>query len=385
MPTPRPYASFVVRTSYFPKRSPMHTRMILTICRKDLFDAVRDMRVLMALVMPLGIGILYNVIFQNLDRKPSATIAVYSSGQTALPDTMRALLGDVAELKFEHAANPDDLRRLVREKRANLGLLVPPGFDAALQAGNRPTLTVVQRDGAVNTDVGTSLVVRSLDRIVQQLAGQRPPAVISIDLLDTGEPAVFERLGIARYFVLSSVIMLIGFIAMLALPTILAEETEKKTLDALVMAASYADVIAAKALVGVIYTAVAVPGLLLLTRLRPVDLPRFAGAIALFSVTLIGFGLLIGGLFRNANQVNTWSGLFLLPVIGPAFAVGYPLPGAIGTALAVLPTTQAAKLAINAMSGEAIFPHQWLSTLIVVAWGVAAYGLLLWRLSQREA
>lgn len=343
------------------------------------------MRVLMAIVMPLGIGILYNVIFQNLDRKPSATIALYAAGPTALPETTRALLGEVADLKFTMTANEEEVRRLVRTKKADLGLLVPPDFDSVLKAGGRPTLTVVRRNETFDTNIGASLVARSLDRIVQQLAGQRAAAVIGYDLLDTGQPAVFERLGIARYFVLSSVIMLIGFIAMLALPTILAEETEKKTLDALVMAASYADVIAAKALVGVIYTAVAVPLLLLLTRLRPANLPLFVGAVALLSVTLIGFGLLLGGLFRNANQVNTWSGLFLLPVVGPAFAVGYPLPSVIGTALAVLPTSQAAKLAINGISGEAIFPRQWLSVLIVVAWGLAAYGLLLWRLSRREA
>jgi hypothetical protein len=363
----------------------MHPRMILTICRKDLFDAVRDMRVLMAIVMPLGIGIFYNVIFQNLDRRPSATVAIYAASPTGLPAATRALLGEVADVRFSEVGGAEEVRRLVREKDADLGLVVPPDFDAQLKAGMRPTLTLVRRDESFDTNVGANLVARSLERIVQQLAGQQPPAVIAADLIETGQPAVFERLGLTRYFVLASVVMLVGFIAMLALPTILAEETEKKTLDALVMVASYLDVIAAKALVGVVYTAVAVPLLLLLTRQRPADPALFAGAVALFSVTLIGFGLLLGGLFRNANQVNTWSGLFLLPVIGPAFAVGYPLPAAVGAALAVLPTSHAAQLAINGMSGEAIFGRPWLSALVLVAWGVVAYGLLLWRLSRREA
>ncbi|MFN8538989.1 MAG: ABC transporter permease [Thermomicrobiales bacterium] len=363
----------------------MHPRMILTICRKDLFDAIRDMRVLMAIVMPLGIGVLYNVIFTSFDRKPSATVAIYAAGPTKLPETMRSLLGEVADIAFTTARSEDEVRELVRTKKAPLGLIVPPDFDAALTSGSRPTLVVVQRNESFDTNVGSSLVVRSLDRIVQQLAGQRPPAIISYDQIDTGQPAVFERLGLTRYFVLASVIMLIGFIAMLAIPTILAEETEKKTLDALVMAASYPDVIIAKALVGVVYTAVGVPLLLLITRLRPANLPLFVGSVALFSVTLIGFGLLLGGLFRNANQVNTWSGLFLLPVIGPAFATGYPLPDWVAFILAILPTSQAAKLSINAFSGETLFPQQWLAVLVIVAWGVVAYGLLLWRLSKREA
>lgn len=363
----------------------MHPRMILTIWRKDLFDAIRDMRVLMAILMPLGIGVLYNTIFTSFDRRPSATVAIYASTPTALPDTMRALLGEVADVSFTTAANEDEVRELVRAKEAHLGLIVPPDFDAALKSEARPTLVVVQRDESFGTNVGASLVLRSLERIVQQLAEQRPPAVISYDTLDTGQPAVFERLGLTRYFVLASVIMLVGFIAMLAIPTILAEETEKKTLDALVMAASYPDVVIAKALVGVAYTAVGVPLLLLITQLRPANLPLFVGAVALFSVTLIGFGLLLGGLFRNANQVNTWSGLFLMPVIGPAFAVGYPLPDWAAIGLATLPTSQAAKLAINAFSGETLFPQQWLAVFVIVAWGVVAYGLLLWRLSKREA
>jgi ABC-2 type transport system permease protein len=363
----------------------MHPRMIQTIWRKDLFDAIRDMRVLMAIVMPLGIGIFYNFIFTSFDRKPSATVAIYAAAPTTLPDTMRALLGEVADLTFATVASEDEVRSQVRTKEAHVGLIVPAGFDAALKGGERPTLVVVQRGESFDTNVGANLVLRSMDRIVQQQAEQRLPAAISYDVLDTGQPAVFERLGLTRYFVLASMIMLIGFIAMLAIPTILAEETEKKTLDALVMAASYLDVIIAKALVGLTYTAVGVPLLLLITRLRPANLPLFVGAVALFGVTLIGFGLLIGGLFRNANQVNTWSGLFLLPVIGPAFAVGYPLPDWADISLSVLPTTQATKLAINAFSGETLFPQQWLAVVVMFAWGVVAYGLLLWRLSKREA
>jgi hypothetical protein len=267
----------------------------------------------------------------------------------------------------------------------SLGLFVPAGFDAALGGGAHPTLTVVQRDSVLDTNAGTGIVLRSLDRVVQRQAGQVLPATIRYDLVASGDPPVFERLGLTRYFVLASAIMLIGFVALLALPTILAEETEKKTIDALVMVASYADVVAAKALVGLAYVGVGVPLLLLLTRIRPANLPLFAVSVALLSVTLIGFGLLLGGLFQSASQVNTWSGLFLLPVIGPAFAVGYPLPGPISMALGALPTSQAAKLAINGLSGDDIFGRPWLAVLIIVAWGVVAYGLLLWRLSRREA
>ena len=143
--------------------------------------------------------------------------------------------------------------------------------------------------------------------------------------------------------------------------------------------------VAAKALVGLAYVAVGVPLLLLLTRIRPANLPLFAGSVALLSVTLIGFGLLLGLLFQSASQVNTSSGLCLVPVLGPAVSVGDPLPGPIGAALGLLPTSQATKLAINGLSGDELFGRPWLGVLIIVAWGAVAYGLLLWRLGRREA
>lgn len=363
----------------------MHPRMIRTIFRKDLFDAIRDMRVLLAIVMPLGIGIFYNLIFTGLDRRPSATVAIYAAGPTTLPDTLQGLLREAMDLTFAPAADEATVRRQVANQHASLGLIVPVGFDDAVRKGGRPVLTVVQRDVSFDTNVGVGIVLRSLERAVQRQAGQQIPATIRFDLLPSDDPPVFARLGLSRYFVLASAVMLIGFIAMLALPTILAEETEKKTIDALVMVASYADVVVAKALVGLCYVALGVPLLLLLTRIRPADPLLFVGGVGLLSVTLVGFGLLLGGLFRNANQVNTWSGLFLLPVVGPAFAVGYPLPGPVGTALAVLPTTQAARLAIDGLAGEPLFGRPWLAALIIAAWGLVAYGLLLWRLSRREA
>jgi hypothetical protein len=83
----------------------MHPRMIRIIFRKDLFDAIRDLRVLLAIVMPLGIGVFYNLIFASLDRRPGATIAVYAPEPTRLPETLPSLLGAVIDLKFVRVAD----------------------------------------------------------------------------------------------------------------------------------------------------------------------------------------------------------------------------------------------------------------------------------------
>src|SRR5206468_10810834 len=143
----------------------------------------------------------------------------------------------------------------------------------------------------------------------------------------------------------------------------------------------YLEVIAAKALVGLAYTDLAVALMLALTRLRPVDLRMFIVGAAMLSLSLIGIGLLIGGLFRNAQQVYSWSSVLLIPVIGPAFAAGLPVPDAVELVLRLLPTSQGMKIMANAMSGTAVFPDTAQSYVVLIAWSAAAYGILAWRLS----
>lgn len=363
----------------------MHLRMIRTIFRKDLLDAIRDARVLVALIVPLGLGLLYGQIFQDEVEVPSASVAYTSVDETMLPEAIGMALGPRVELTFTEFDSPDAVRQQIDGKDADVGLVVPAGFDAAVAAGQMPTLTVIHRD---TPGYGSSIVLGALDGALRQMAGQQPPAQIDRDVLATeslSAQSIFDKVGLRPYFLLAVVVMLIAMVAMLAVPVILSEEREKKTLDALVMVASYADVIVAKALVGLAYVAASVTILLAITRLVPSNPAMFVGAIFLFSLVLIGFGLLIGGLFRNANQVNTWSGFLMMPVIAPAFIVGLDLPRAVQVILDVLPTSQASKLLINGLTGEALFANAWLSFLVLAVWVVIAYAALLFTLSRQRA
>ena len=218
------------------------------------------------------------------------------------------------------------------------------------------------------------------------MVGRQPVAQVSVTRASAGEvtsQAIFDRLGVRKYFVLVAIVMEIGMIAMLAVPIILTEEVEKHTIDALVLVASYFDIVVAKALVGLTYIALAVTIMVSLTRLAPEQVALFALAVLTLSVTLIGFGLLIGGLFRSANQLNTWGGVVLLPILAPAFAVGLPVPGWVQGIFDAIPTSQAIKVMINSLSGERFFTHIWLSFVVMAVWAVAAYAILVQRLARR--
>ena len=365
----------------------MHPSLIRIIFLKDLKDAIRDARVLVAIVVPLGLGIFYNTVFDDEDGGAAlleTTVAYAESEPSALPELLREQAEGAIRIAFLPHADEAAVRAAVASEEAAVGLVFGERFDARVRAGESPPLAVVT---GTETDVAVRFVVTALEPALRRLAGQAFPATIQTGVAAPleDEPAVFDVVGLRRYSILATVMFLIAMVAMLAVPVILAEETEKKTLDALVLIASHADVIAAKALVGLAYVVATVGLQLGLTGLWPEDPVVFGAAVLTLGVTLIGFGLLLGSLFRNANQLNTWSGFLLMPVIAPVFLVGLPVPDRVEAVLSALPTSQATRLALNGLSGQALFADPWLSFGVVIAWGVVAYLLLLSLLQRRQA
>lgn len=360
--------------------------MIWAIFKKDVRDAIRDSRVIAALLIPIGIGVFYNFMFDDDEfTPPPVTVAFHIQGNSQLPDALTATTDGAVQLNLQMLDSVQEVRQQVEDEDADIGMVVPLDFDTQVAAGDAPQLGLIIRE---ETGSSTNYVLAALEATLRDMAGRAPPAMLVVDTIAAetdNEISVFERIGPRQYFVLASIIMLVGMNAMLVVPIILAEEAEKKTLDALVMVASYVDVIIAKALVGLFYVAVSTTALLLLTGIGVANVPLFVIACGLFAVSLIGFGLLIGSIFTNANQVNTWGGFFLLPVIAPAFMVGFPFPDAVSTILDGISTSQAMRLMINAIAGETVFKGVWLSILVLMLWIAAAYGLLVLRLSRRQA
>lgn len=363
----------------------MHLRMIATICLKDLIDAIRDARVLVAIIVPIGLGLFYNLTFSDEDPgRPDITVAYYAPEPSGLPDALRSVLGEDVTLTSREPPDDAAVRRLVAEDEVDAGLVVPAGFDEAIRSGQQPAVTLIEPDGL---SFDGQLFSQALNPALRSLAGQEPPATIERE--SPGSVAqdpleIFNQVGFRRYTVLATMLFVIIMVSMLALPVILAEETEKRTLDALLLIASDLDVVVAKALVGFIYTVVGVGILIGITRVVPEQPVAFAAALLLMTLALIGFGLFLGSLFRNANQINTWSGFLLIPFFAPVFAVGFPVPDLVDLALRLFPTSQTMRLALNALQGTQLFEGQLLGVMVIAAWGVLAYALVFWQLRRRQ-
>jgi ABC-type transport system involved in multi-copper enzyme maturation permease subunit len=264
-------------------------------------------------------------------------------------------------------------------------LIVPSGFDRALGDGTSPQLTVIL---PASPSFGGDYVAAMVDRVTQSLAGQVPAATIARVTLPATpgtSDSAFATLGARKIFVLVAVILMLAMIAVYALPAVLTEETEKRTVEALTLIASDAEVIVAKSLFGLTYCVISVPLMLAVTRVVPENVALFVLDIVLTSVTLVGLGLLLGGLMRTQTQLNTWSTVALLPLIIPTIVVGLPVPGWAEAIVSIIPTAQTMRLGVNALAGRQLFGAEWVSVAIILGWAVAAYGLVWWRLSRQEA
>jgi ABC-2 type transport system permease protein len=360
----------------------MRIPIVLAIFRKDVVDAIRDSRVLVSLLTPLILAILYNSIFPE-ERLFEAKVAFAGPETSAIVRTLQERAGQTVSLKLQQVDTAAEARTLVESEEVDAAFVLPADVDEAVRQGRRPTITLIQSsDGAA-----ANFVSASIEAGLRSLAGQSAIATVAVERVQAGstESGVLGELGARRYFVLATVVMMLGMIAVLAVPIVLTEEAEKKTLDALLLVANYREVILGKALVGVAYSAASVALMLALTRLQPVDIPTFVAGTGLLAVSLIGLGLLLGGLFKTAGQVYTWSSVLLLPIIGPAFVAGLPVPDALDLALRALPTFQGMRVMTNGLAGKPLFGDIWIAYAVLIAWVAIAYGLLAWRLSRRES
>lgn len=362
-----------------------HLRIVFAIALKDLKAATRDGRILLGLLMPLGLGVLYNVVMPDA-QKPSVTVAVATADATRLPVLLRGAAGGNVNITILNVSTAAEVRDRINAKKADVGVVVPAGFDAAVGAGATPTLVVMSP--ASGATYGANYVVASLDSVLRQMAGQHPPASIAVQTTQpsgTDFASIVNQLGVRKYLVLGTLIMLIAMIAIYILPVLLTEEYEKKTADALLMIGSQTDIVVGKALVGVAYTAISVPMLVLVTRMTIGNPLLFAAAVTALTVTLIGFGLLLGGLVRTVAQLNTWSSIPLLVLIMPVFLVALGLPSWIQLILDTTPGSQAARLIVDSLSAQPVYGSWPVAFALLGAWAVAGYGLLIRTLARRES
>ncbi len=358
----------------------MNWRVILAIARKDIVDTIKNQWLFLGLILPIGMSLLFRLFFPGPEEFGALTVAVYDPGGSRLVAALRKL-PDVQLLE----ANSDEQLRQEVESKAAGGLALPAGFDAAVDAGERPELIVYRnyRAGGFEQAAFRQLV----EQQVWALTGREMPARLT--LVDVAKPPgaqAEEGFQVGRYLLIVLLLFALGMTGNVVVPTLLVEEKEKHTLQVLLISpASPAEVIAGKALTGLVYTLLVAGALFVLNPVSVGDWPVVVLAVLLGSLFMVLVGLLIGGLCRTTTQVNTWATLVMTLLVLPSFLIEAVQPSAlVETVVRLIPTHYLVEPLGLALAGEAPPERVWLDLAVLAGSAIVAFVAVVWLLRREE-
>ena len=311
----------------------MNARVVAAIARKDIVDAIRNRYLLFALLTPLMVAILLRMLQPGINSLTTVTLVVHDPGNSQMISELRA----APRMKLIEATSADAVAAEVEKNDATGGITLPATFDADIAAGKQPQLTIYlnQSKGAIQQAALRQLV----ERQVMSLRKQPPP--VTAVWIDVGKAEDRRGVGVFNLDQIMLPLLLLLVFAMagaLVVPLLLVEEKEKHTLDFLLTSpASQAEIITGKALTGVVYSSLIAGVLLVLNQRLIGNWPLTLLTVFLGLLLVVGVGLLMGALFKNSMQVNTWASGVLLLLMAPSFP-SMGLPSAVETAGRLVPT-----------------------------------------------
>jgi ABC-2 type transport system permease protein len=369
----------------------MKPRIVLAIARKDLIDVIKNRTTLAALLTPIVLAIFFVFMGNMLGAQGLGTSGV--AGR--LYDPGNSGLGPLIEREFSAtltlAPSSDAVREAVAQQQALFGIVVPADYTAAIRAGRQPAVAVYYDAGkAQNAPIGQFR--RVIENHALAVAGIQVPAQVSLEALNVPSPGVFDlRAGfsLTNFYSLFALLTAVSTAGLYLMPNLLVEEKEKKTLRSLIVSpATFSEIIAAKLLVGLVYTAVLV-GIVGAINLPPRDaLALLLVSMALSAVFFNLLGLLIGSIANQMTTANAYlSGVFLLAyfpmllVLMPFFNVN---EGLLGWVVHALPSYYFADLLRIAIARTPDLAQFALSGGICLVWIAAAGALSVWTLRRQQ-
>ena len=211
------------------------------VLRKDLGVGPRSPIFLYAIVLPVILTLLIRVVFGSLF-DPVPRLGIVDEGESQVVQNVR----DVEGIQVTFPESAAALKTLVENNDLDGGLVLPAGFDGALQAGQMPNVQFFfggQSLASNRVVLGVTMV-----DLIRQVAGS--PAPIEVETITVGEG---ESVPIVSRLLPLIVLMAVLIAGALTPATSLVEEKEKRTLTALLVTPTrLSDVLIGKGALGFI-------------------------------------------------------------------------------------------------------------------------------------
>jgi len=358
----------------------MHPLIILAIARRDLLDAIKNMYLLFAIVLPVAMSLLFRVLFPS-DGGVGGTgglldIAIYDPGQSQLVQKLM----DTKQFSMYIVGSADEVKQRTQKDLLG-GLVLPAGFDADVAAHKLPELQVyfnAQRGG-----LRQMAFRETVESALRDLAGQTMPARLRVsEVSGVGE----SSFNLGSFYLLLFLVMSVTMVGVFVVPYILVEEKEKHTLKAvLVSPATYVDVVIGKGLVGLFYALLVAVILMAMNNGFTGNVLVTSLALILGSIFLVLVGLLMGAAFKTLSQVNSWSSIVMIGLMLPGmFGDFLTPPEPIPTIMKFVPTSYMARAVSQGMAGTITVSSAAVNLGTLAIASVLAFAAVIWFLRRER-
>jgi ABC-2 type transport system permease protein len=307
-------------------------RIVWAIMAKDITDAIKNRTTLVAILSTLFVVIIYRYlpVLESGDELPN--VLVYDAGNSSLG----AALEDSLQLKvyYQYPSQERMERDLVNGDVPELGLVIPPDFDRALEGGSLPELQGYVMHWVSQSDA--SELESLVEREISDLGGQP----VSINLEGN---TIYTRPDSLGYPFLTSValVLVATVIGLTMVPHLMIDEKQNKTLDALLLSpASVTQITLGKALTGLFYTLISM-GMVFAINYSLVTNWALAFVVSICGSALgVALGLLLGSVFDTRQQITLWTWVVIAPLLLPVFlsAMTDLLPAGVVSVIHWIPT-----------------------------------------------
>jgi ABC-2 type transport system permease protein len=349
--------------------------IIWTIASKDIIDALKN-RVVVSMIIMLSIILLVPKMLPYIFEQPKVVIPIYSTGDSPL----------IAELKNASNLSVQVLHTEQEFKQAlcgaiypEIGLMLPVGSPQVNGAGE-----TVKFQGFVcwSKRHQVSVIRPKLEELLTQALARSVSIHVEGNIVYPPSDGVLSLTLVN----LNSVIMIL-MIGIFMVPSLLFEEKETKTMQALLVSpASIGQVVVGKALAGSFYILVTAAMICIISWMDVIHwnvVVLFVIGGGFFSVAL---GLVLGTFFEKQQDMVGWMTALLLLLVGLVLVkmLGVELPALMRSILPWAPSVALAEICRAIFTEPASIVRVWINLGIIIVVSLPIYVLIIWKVQRSD-
>lgn len=347
--------------------------IIWTITSKDIVDALNN-RVVVTMIIMLSVILLIPRMLPLMFEKTHTSLPIYDKGNSILLADLR----NIPDLSVQRIVTEKDFESILCGSiDPQIGLQLPVDFDKAMTAGGKIEFQGYVCWGMRNqvSDLRTDLeeiLTGALDQPVTIHVEGNIVYPFSEGMLSFGLKTI------------NSILMLL-MMGVFLVPSLLFEEKESKTLQALLVSpATIGQVVLGKALAGFFYILVTA---VMIYIIFWQDVTHWSMAV-LFIISggtfSVAVGLVLGSFFEKQQDVLGWMMAILLLLVGALLVkmLDLELPAFLDQILPWIPSVAIAEICRASFSEVIPVTKVLKNVWIILSISLPLYGLVIWKVRR---